>query len=122
VASRSGGAETGLDVPGFGNDGIIDMKRETMFGKGRPIDLVTQEIGLHATPPTTRSSSASLCASARPAFETTEGGLVDQPYGQPDRHWDVDRAGKHGSSRPRTNNPASATADFCVAGQPRSST
>ena len=39
-------AETGRPVPGFGEDGIVDLKREN----DQQIDPVTGEVGLHATP------------------------------------------------------------------------
>ena len=39
-------AATGERLPGFGTDGIVDLKR----GLDQEIDLVTGEIGLHATP------------------------------------------------------------------------
>ncbi len=39
-------AVTGERLPGFGSDGIVDLKR----GLDQEIDLVTGEIGLHATP------------------------------------------------------------------------
>ncbi|MCB1672373.1 MAG: PQQ-binding-like beta-propeller repeat protein [Gammaproteobacteria bacterium] len=39
-------AETGRPIPGFGNDGIVDLKQ----GADQQIDPVTGEIGLHATP------------------------------------------------------------------------
>ena len=39
-------AKTGHPVPGFGQDGIVDLKLENDQG----IDLVTGEVGLHASP------------------------------------------------------------------------
>jgi quinoprotein glucose dehydrogenase len=43
-------AKTGARVSGFGTDGIVDLKEGAVFGSRQPIDLVTGEIGLHATP------------------------------------------------------------------------
>ncbi len=39
-------AKTGIPIPGFGADGIVDLKLED----DQPIDLVTGEVGLHAAP------------------------------------------------------------------------
>ena len=39
-------ARTGRPVPGFGQDGIVDLK----LNNDQDIDLVTGEVGLHATP------------------------------------------------------------------------
>ena len=47
-------AKTGRRAPGFGQDGLIDLKAAAIIGDGRPIDLVTGEIGLHATPTVAR--------------------------------------------------------------------
>src|SRR6186713_2567607 len=43
-------AKTGAMIPSFGEGGVVDMKKGTVFGKGQPIDLETGEIGLHSTP------------------------------------------------------------------------
>src|SRR5476651_2484673 len=43
-------AKNGAMVPGFGDGGVVDLKKGAVFGKGQPIDLETGEIGLHATP------------------------------------------------------------------------
>ena len=43
-------AKTGSRIAAFGNDGIVDLKDGVVFGKGQQIDLVTGEIGVHATP------------------------------------------------------------------------
>jgi len=48
-------AKTGDRVSSFGDDGIVDLKKSAVFGNNQPIDLVTGEIGLHATPAVTRS-------------------------------------------------------------------
>jgi quinoprotein glucose dehydrogenase len=39
-------AKTGVRVPGFGKDGIVDLKMEN----DQPVDPITGDIGLHATP------------------------------------------------------------------------
>ena len=39
-------AKTGIRIPGFGKDGVVDLKQDN----DQDIDLVTGEIGLHATP------------------------------------------------------------------------
>ena len=39
-------AATGRRVPGFGRDGMVDLKRDN----DQQIDPVTGEVGLHATP------------------------------------------------------------------------
>jgi quinoprotein glucose dehydrogenase len=39
-------AHTGIRVPGFGKDGIVDLKQDD----DQDIDLVTGEVGLHSTP------------------------------------------------------------------------
>jgi quinoprotein glucose dehydrogenase len=43
-------ARTGQRIPGFGQDGMIDLKAGVMYGSGQQIDLETGDIGLHATP------------------------------------------------------------------------
>src|SRR5262245_20472979 len=43
-------AHTGNRIPSFGKDGIVDLKEGVVFGVDQQIDLVTGEIGLHATP------------------------------------------------------------------------
>jgi quinoprotein glucose dehydrogenase len=43
-------AKTGARIPGFGKDGMVDLKEAAVYGAGQPIDLVNGEIGLHATP------------------------------------------------------------------------
>src|SRR5499427_8200839 len=43
-------AKTGQPIPGFGKDGVVDLKVGMVTGTGKPIDLVTGEAGLHATP------------------------------------------------------------------------
>ena len=39
-------AKTGIRIPGFGKDGVVDLKLDN----DQEIDLVTGEVGLHATP------------------------------------------------------------------------
>ncbi|HEY1911132.1 MAG TPA: PQQ-binding-like beta-propeller repeat protein [Vicinamibacterales bacterium] len=43
-------AKTGAMIPGFGDGGVVDLKKGAVFGKGQQIDLETGEIGLHSTP------------------------------------------------------------------------
>ena len=43
-------AKTGVPVPSFGKDGVVDMKVGVVYGDGKQIDLETGEIGLHSTP------------------------------------------------------------------------
>lgn len=47
-------ARTGFRIPGFGSDGIIDLKTAAVYGNELPIDLEIGEIGLHATPTVAR--------------------------------------------------------------------
>src|SRR6058998_3490550 len=43
-------AKTGARIPGFGKDGIIDLKQGVVYGSGQQIDLETGDSGLHSTP------------------------------------------------------------------------
>jgi quinoprotein glucose dehydrogenase len=43
-------AKTGVPIPSFGKDGVVDMKVGATYGDGKQIDLETGEIGLHSTP------------------------------------------------------------------------
>jgi quinoprotein glucose dehydrogenase len=43
-------AHTGQPIPGFGKNGIIDLKEGMVTGTGQQIDLETGEAGLHSTP------------------------------------------------------------------------
>ncbi len=43
-------AKTGVPLPTFGKNGLVDLKQGVMYGTGQQIDLVNGEIGLHATP------------------------------------------------------------------------
>jgi quinoprotein glucose dehydrogenase len=43
-------AHTGRPIPGFGTDGMVDLKVGMVKGEGEQIDLEDGEAGLHATP------------------------------------------------------------------------
>ena len=43
-------AATGDPIPTFGDAGIVDLKVGVVYGRDRPIDLETGEIGIHSTP------------------------------------------------------------------------
>jgi glucose dehydrogenase len=43
-------AKTGQPIPGFGKDGVVDLKVGVVYGTGQQIDLDTGEIGVHSTP------------------------------------------------------------------------
>jgi quinoprotein glucose dehydrogenase len=43
-------AKTGVPDPGFGENGVVDLKVGAQVGTGDQVDLVKGEIGLHATP------------------------------------------------------------------------
>jgi quinoprotein glucose dehydrogenase len=43
-------AKTGQLIPGFGAGGLVDLKEGVVFGSRQPIDPISGEIGLHATP------------------------------------------------------------------------
>ena len=43
-------AKTGAMIPGFGEGGVVDLKKGAVFGKGQQIEMETGEIGLHSTP------------------------------------------------------------------------
>jgi glucose dehydrogenase len=43
-------AKNGAMIPSFGENGVVDLKKNAVFGKGQQIDLETGEIGLHSTP------------------------------------------------------------------------
>ncbi|MGB9067864.1 MAG: PQQ-binding-like beta-propeller repeat protein [Candidatus Acidiferrales bacterium] len=47
-------AKTGVPVPGFGENGVVDLKHGVVFGSNQQIDLITGEIGLNATPIVTK--------------------------------------------------------------------
>jgi quinoprotein glucose dehydrogenase len=46
-------AKSGARIASFGRDGIVDLKEGAVYGIDQQIDLVTGEIGLHATPAVT---------------------------------------------------------------------
>ena len=43
-------AKTGAPVAGFGRNGRVDLKQPAIIGRGHPIDPITGEIGINATP------------------------------------------------------------------------
>src|SRR5712691_7051168 len=43
-------AKTGVPVPSFGENGVVDMKKGAVIGQGEQINLESGEIGLHSTP------------------------------------------------------------------------
>src|ERR1051325_2178307 len=43
-------AKNGSMIPSVGENGVVDLKKGAVVGKGQQIDLETGEIGLHATP------------------------------------------------------------------------
>jgi quinoprotein glucose dehydrogenase len=43
-------AKTGVPIPSFGKDGVVDLKTGMVTGAGQPIDPETGEAGLHSTP------------------------------------------------------------------------
>lgn len=58
-------AKTGTPVRSFGTDGLIDLKQIAVFGNRQPIDPVTGEIGIHATPAVTRDGIVMVGSSMR---------------------------------------------------------
>src|SRR5579871_3510141 len=54
-------AKTGVPVPGFGKDGVVDLKLDD----DQPMDLVTSDIGLHAAP-TVAGNTVIVGAAHRP--------------------------------------------------------
>jgi quinoprotein glucose dehydrogenase len=73
-------AKTGARLPSFGKDGSVDLKEGAVFGKGQPIDLVSGEIGLHATPAVTRDGviivGSSFLEGGTPKTHNNTKGLV----------------------------------------------
>lgn len=47
-------AKTGVRVPSFGKDGVVDLKVGVVHGSGQQIDLEKGDAGLHSTPIVTR--------------------------------------------------------------------
>jgi glucose dehydrogenase len=73
-------AKTGSRIPGFGKDGIVDLKDGAVFGKEQPIDLVTGEIGVHSTPSVTKDGvvmvGSSFLEGGTPKTHNNTKGLV----------------------------------------------
>jgi quinoprotein glucose dehydrogenase len=73
-------AKTGHRVPGFGRDGIVDLKDGVVFGVDQPIDPEKGEIGLHATPAVTRDGvvmiGSSFLEGGTPKTHNNTKGLV----------------------------------------------
>jgi len=73
-------AKTGAPVATFGTGGIVDLKDGAVFGKGQPIDLVTGEIGIHATPSITKDGvvivGSSFLEGGTPKTHNNTKGLV----------------------------------------------
>jgi quinoprotein glucose dehydrogenase len=73
-------AKTGSRIPGFGKDGIVDLKEGAVFGKEQPIDLVTGEIGVHSTPSVTKDGvvmvGSSFLEGGTPKTHNNTKGLV----------------------------------------------
>ncbi|HZR22412.1 MAG TPA: PQQ-binding-like beta-propeller repeat protein [Vicinamibacterales bacterium] len=73
-------AKTGVPIPGFGKDGVVDLKEGVVFGKGQQIDLVTGEIGVHSTPSITKDGvvmiGSSFLEGGTPKTHNNTKGLV----------------------------------------------
>ena len=73
-------AKTGLRIPSFGRDGIVDLKEAAVYGNRQPVDLETGEIGVHSTPSVTRSGvilvGSSMKEGATPQTHNNTKGLV----------------------------------------------
>ncbi len=73
-------AKTGVRIPSFGNDGIVDLKDEVVFGKEQQIDREAGEIGLHATPAITNDGvvmiGAAMLEGGTPKTHNNTKGLV----------------------------------------------
>ena len=72
-------AATGTRGAGFGEDGSVDLKAAAVVGDGRPIDLVTGETGLHATPTVARNvaiAGGTFAAAPGPRTHNNTKGLV----------------------------------------------
>ena len=71
-------AKTGQPLKTFGAGGLVDMKQFAYYGTGKPIDLVTGEIGLHTAPSVTKSGVVLVGSSFRegnapPTHNNTKG-------------------------------------------------
>ena len=51
-------AKTGMRIPGFGNDGVVDLKLDD----DQNIDLVTGEVGLHSAPAVAKERPGTHCS------------------------------------------------------------
>jgi quinoprotein glucose dehydrogenase len=73
-------ATTGAKIPGFGKNGIVDLKEGAVFGKEQPIDLVNGEIGVHSTPSVTKDGvvmiGSSFLEGGTPKTHNNSKGLV----------------------------------------------
>jgi len=73
-------AKTGAKIPGFGTNGIVDLKEGAVFGKEQPIDLETGEIGVHSTPSVTKDGvvmiGSSFLEGGTPKTHNNTKGLV----------------------------------------------
>jgi glucose dehydrogenase len=73
-------AKTGAKIPGFGKNGIVDLKEGAVFGKEQPIDLETGEIGVHSTPSVTKDGvvmiGSSFLEGGTPKTHNNTKGLV----------------------------------------------
>ncbi|HXI27669.1 MAG TPA: PQQ-binding-like beta-propeller repeat protein, partial [Vicinamibacterales bacterium] len=73
-------ARTGVRIPSFGSDGIVDLKDEVVFGKEQQIDREAGEIGLHATPAITKDGvvmiGAAMLEGGTPKTHNNTKGLV----------------------------------------------
>src|SRR3954468_2971579 len=73
-------ARTGARIASFGNDGIVDLKDDVVFGKEQQIDREAGEIGLHATPAVTRDGvvmiGAAMLEGGTPKTHNNTKGLV----------------------------------------------
>ncbi len=73
-------AKTGVPISSFGQNGIVDLKKLAVYGKGEPIDLVNGEIGLHAAPAVTKSGvilvGSAFREGSRPKTHNNTKGMV----------------------------------------------
>ena len=80
-------AATGLPVPSFGFDGLVDLKREL----DQDIDLVTGEIGLHAAPIVAGNTivvgAAHRVGSAPPTKDNVKGSIRGYDARTGERRW-----------------------------------
>ena len=72
-------AKTGIPDPGFGENGVVDLKVGAQVGTGEQIDLVKGEIGLHAAPVVAKDEiivGAAFKDGIRPKTHNNTKGLV----------------------------------------------